>query len=261
MSEIDRLLDIMARLRDPETGCPWDVEQDFQTIAPYTVEEAFEVADAIARDDMDDLRDELGDLLFQVVFHAQMAREKDAFDFEGVVSAICEKMVRRHPHVFGGAEVADAAQQSRAWEAHKAAERADRGVRRNSILDDIPRGMPALARAQKLGGRAARAGFDWEHSEDVVEKLHEEIDELARARKGDGNIAEEIGDLLFTVVNLCRHEGVDAEGVLRSANAKFENRFRRLESRIAEEGRSPEEVGIEKLEKAWEAVKTEEDGA
>jgi len=195
MSEIDRLLEIMARLRDPRDGCPWDVEQDFQTIAPYTVEEAFEVADAIARGDMDDLQDELGDLLFQVVYHAQMAREQEAFDFADVVSTICEKMIRRHPHVFGDADISDAEQQTRAWEAHKAAERAGRGVSRNSVLEGIPRGMPALARAQKLGRRAARVGFDWEHGDDVISKLHEEIGELERARHGDGVIAEEIGEL------------------------------------------------------------------
>jgi len=255
VTDIDRLLVIMARLRHPESGCPWDLEQDFHSIAPYTVEEAFEVADAIAREDMGDLRDELGDLLFQVVYHARMAEELGAFRFRDVLDAICEKMVRRHPHVFGDEEIADASAQTRAWEAHKAAERVQRGDLRTSGLDGIPRGLPALARAQKLGRKAARVGFDWEDAGGVMHKLDEELDELRKARQGQGDVEEEIGDLLFTVVNLCRHEGVDAEGALRRASVKFERRFRALEAAVAESGRSLDEMDIAALEAIWQAVK------
>jgi MazG family protein len=252
---MDRLIEIMARLRDPDTGCPWDVEQNFATIAPYTVEEAYEVADAIARDDLADLKDELGDLLFQVVYHARMAEEAHAFAFADVVAAICDKMIRRHPHVFGEAEVADAAAQTRAWERHKEAEKAESGRRQDSDLDGIPAGMPALARAQKLGRKAARAGFDWDNVRGVLAKLEEELDELRRARAGDGIVEEEIGDILFTVVNLCRHEGVDAEGALRHANAKFERRFRQLEETVACSSRRMSDMDVRELERLWQIVK------
>ena len=255
MSEIDRLIEIMARLRDPEKGCPWDVEQDFATIAPYTIEEAYEVADAIARDDMGDLRDELGDLLFQVVYHARMAEEAGAFAFKDVAAAICEKMIRRHPHVFGEAEVADAAAQTRAWERYKEAERAEKGETATSVLDGIPVGMPALARAQKLGRKAARVGFDWGDPGGVVEKLDEEVEELRRARSGDGVVEEEIGDILFTVVNLCRHEGIDAERALRHANAKFERRFRLLETTVADSARRMTDMDLPELERLWQDAK------
>ncbi len=255
MPDMDRLLEIMARLRDPESGCPWDVEQDFDSIAPYTVEEAFEVADAIARKNMEDLRDELGDLLFQVVYHARMAEEAGMFRFGDVLEAICEKMVRRHPHVFADAEVADAREQTRAWEAHKAAERLERDDQPASILDGIPRGMPALARAQKFGRRASREGFDWEDGAGVMDKVDEELAELREARQGRGDVGEEVGDLLFTIVNLCRHDGVDAEGALRQANAKFEERFRLLEARVADSGRALSDLDSESLETLWQAVK------
>lgn len=258
MSEIDRLIDIMARLRDPKDGCPWDVEQDFTTIAPYTIEEAYEVADAIVRGDMGDLKDELGDLLFQVVYHARMAEETGAFAFDDVVAAICEKMIRRHPHVFGEAEVADAAAQTRAWERHKEAERAEKGESAASALDGIPAGMPALARAQKLGRKAARVGFDWGDSGGVVEKLEEELDELRRARRGDGVVEEEVGDILFTVVNLCRHEGIDAERALRHANAKFERRFRQLETTVTGSGRRMTDMDPPELERLWRDAKDED---
>jgi len=259
VADIGRLLDIMARLRDPDCGCPWDVEQDFHSIAPYTVEEAFEVADAIARDDMGELCDELGDLLFQVVYHARMAEEVGAFHFDDVLDAICTKMVRRHPHVFADAEIADAGAQTRAWERHKAAERIERGDHRTSRLDGIPRGMPALARAQKLGRRAAAAGFDWDDIHGVMDKLEEELAELRDARRGRGDVEDEIGDLLFTIVNLCRHEGIDAEGALRQANVKFEGRFRALEDRVAESGDVLEKMDGDALEGVWQAVK-ENDG-
>lgn len=261
MTDIDRLLVVMARLRDPVDGCPWDLEQDFHSIAPYTVEEAFEVADAIAREDMEELRDELGDLLFQVVYHARMAEELDEFRFQDVVDAICDKMIRRHPHVFGDAQVADARAQTRAWKAHKAAERSRRGRRRGSVLDGIPRGMPALARAQKLGRRAAESGFDWEDSRGVMDKLDEELVELALARAGQGQVEEEIGDLLFTVVNLCRHEGIDAEGALRKASAKFERRFRGLESRVVDGGSALQDMDAEALDDVWQSVKENDDRA
>lgn len=255
MSEVDRLLEIMARLRDPDRGCPWDVEQDFHSIAPYTVEEAFEVAEAIAREDWDELRDELGDLLFQVVYHARMAEEIEQFSFADVVQGICEKMVRRHPHVFADVEVEDAEAQARAWDRYKASERAARGKARDSVLDGIPRGMPALSRAQKLGSRASRAGFDWVDGEGVVEKLEEELEELRAARSGRGDVAEEIGDLLFTVVNLCRHEGVDAEDALRRANVKFETRFRELEQRVRDRGCRLTDLQPAELENIWQDLK------
>lgn len=255
MSDVDRLLDIMARLRDPDGGCPWDVEQDFHSIAPYTVEEAFEVADAIAREDWDELRDELGDLLFQVVYHARMAEEIGEFSFTDVVRGICEKMVRRHPHVFADVEVEDAEAQTRAWDRYKAAERVARGKARDSALDGIPRGMPALSRAQKLGSRASRVGFDWADREGVVDKLEEEFEELRRARSGQGNVAEEIGDLLFTIVNLCRHEGIDAEGALRRANVKFETRFRELEQRVRDRGCQLADLQPAELENVWQDLK------
>ena len=258
MADVERLLEIMARLRDPEDGCPWDVEQDFRSIAPYTVEEAFEVADAIARGDMQDLRDELGDLLFQVVYHTQMATELGLFDFDQVLEGICDKMVRRHPHVFGDAQVEDAAAQSQAWERHKAAERASSGKHRHSALDAVPTGMPALARAQKLGSRAARHGFDWKDTGGVLEKLREEMAELEQARHGRGVLEEEIGDLLFTLVNLCRHEGIDAEGALRHANAKFERRFRAVEKRLSDEGQSMASTDAGQLERLWDDVKSAE---
>ncbi len=256
MTDVDRLLAIMARLRAPEGGCPWDLEQTFRSIAPYTIEEAYEVADAIARQDMEELRDELGDLLFQVAYHARMAEEIGAFRFDDVLEAICEKMIRRHPHVFGDAQVADATAQTRAWESHK---RAERGDRCTSVLDGIPRGMPALTRAQKLGRRAAGAGFDWNDAGGVMDKLEEELAELREAQRGRGEVEEELGDLLFTIVNLCRHEGVDAEGALRRANAKFESRFRALEGRVADSGRSLAEMDIEALEYLWQAVKESDD--
>ena len=258
MSDIERLIEIMARLRDPETGCPWDVEQNFATIAPYTVEEAYEVADAITRDDLVDLKDELGDLLFQVVYHARMAEEAGAFGFADVVAAICDKMIRRHPHVFGEAEVADATAQTRAWERHKEAEKAESGRRHDSVLDGIPVGMPGLARAQNIGRKAARAGFDWDDARGVLDKLDEELDELRRARAGAGVVEEEIGDVLFTLVNLCRHEGIDAESALRHANAKFERRFRRLEERVAGSSRRMTDMDLPELERLWREAKGDE---
>ncbi|NBB92503.1 MAG: nucleoside triphosphate pyrophosphohydrolase [Gammaproteobacteria bacterium] len=233
---IERLLGIMARLRDPERGCPWDVQQDFRTIAPYTIEEAHEVADAIERGDLDDLRDELGDLLFQVVFHARMAEERAAFAFDDVVEAIADKLVRRHPHVFGDARFADAEEQTANWEAIKAAERAQKGESDSSVLAGVSRGLPALRRSVKLQKRAARVGFDWPEASPVFDKIREEAEELEQAVAADDpdNIEEEVGDLLFAVTNLARKLAVDPGSALRRANHKFERRFRGMEALAAE---------------------------
>ena len=240
MKEIEDLLEIMRRLRDPQTGCPWDREQTFRTIAPYTLEEAYEVADAIERDDLAGLKDELGDLLFQVVFHARMAEEAGRFGFADVARGLAEKMRRRHPHVFGDARVEDAAAQTEAWEAHKAREAEARGEPRGA-LDGIPVGLPSLVRAQKLGKRAARVGFDWPDVGGVLAKLEEETGELREAVDGlpeaPERAEEELGDLLFTLANLARHLGADAEGALRRANLKFEQRFGYIEARLAADGR------------------------
>ncbi len=266
MSPISRLLDIMARLRDPEGGCPWDLEQSFATIVPHTIEEAHEVAEAISAEDWASLRDELGDLLFQVVFYARMAAEKDLFDFDDVVEGICGKMVRRHPHVFGDAKVDSATAQTREWEAHKAAEReaeADAHGRSASALDGVARGLPALTRAAKLQVRAARTGFDWREVMPVLDKIAEEVDEM-RTEVRDGavpeRLADELGDLLFACVNLARHTEVDAEAALRGANAKFERRFRRVETLLAERGRNPDESTLEEMDRLWDRAKAEERG-
>jgi nucleoside triphosphate diphosphatase len=261
---IERLLGVMARLRDPHGGCPWDLEQDFASIAPYTIEEAYEVADAIARGDLEHLKDELGDLLLQVVYHAQMAKEAGLFDFEQVAAAIADKMVRRHPHVFGTAEVASARAQSHAWDAAKAAERADKAEAAggtHAILDDVPLGLPALLRAAKLQRRAARVGFDWPEAAQVLDKIEEEIAEL-RAELEDGASAErlsdEIGDLLFAAVNLARHLDVDAEAALRQANDKFERRFRAIEQALRARGRRLEDASLDEMEALWQEAKASE---
>lgn len=253
---MDALLEVMRRLRDPERGCPWDRQQTFATIAPYTLEEAFEVADAIERGDLGALREELGDLLFQVVFHARLAEEQGAFDFAAVARGLADKMRRRHPHVFGAAEVADAADQTVAWESHKAQERRGRG---EGVLDGVPAALPALARAQKLGRRAARVGFDWPDAAGVLGKVAEESRELEEAMASRAMapeaVEEELGDLLFTLAQLARHLEVDAEGALRRASLKFERRFRAMEARLEEAGQCPEEVGAEELERLWNEAK------
>lgn len=249
---IVRLRVIMARLRDPARGCPWDREQTFATIAPFTIEEAYEVADAIARNEPAALRDELGDLLFQVVFHARLAEERDWFDFDAVASAICDKLERRHPHVFGDEDIQTAADQSRAWDAHKARERSSRG--NAGLLDDVPLALPALARAAKLGKRAARVRFDWPDAGGVRAKVDEELREVDSAQDAAG-IAEEIGDLLFTVANWARHLGVDPEESLRLANAKFERRFRQMEKLAAERSMALGELDPDGLERLWAAAK------
>jgi nucleoside triphosphate diphosphatase len=261
---LDRLLDIMARLRDPERGCPWDREQDFASIAPYTIEEAYEVADAIGRRDMAALKDELGDLLFQVVFHARMAEETGAFAFADVAEAISEKMVRRHPHVFGAAEIDSAAAQTKAWEDQKADEREvrsrDAGIRA-SVLDGVALALPALARADKIARRAARIGFDWPEARLVFSKIREECAELEAALDEDGAepeaVEEELGDLLFAVANLARKLEIDPETALRRATGKFERRFRRVEA-LSKERRIG--ADIEALEALWQEVKASERG-
>jgi ATP diphosphatase len=259
MSAVDRLLAIMARLRDKDRGCPWDVEQTFETIVPYTIEEAYEVADAIERGDMDDLRSELGDLLFQVVFHARMAEERGSFDFTEVADAISDKLVRRHPHVFG-AELAkaDGAAQKARWEDIKAEER--KAKAQTGVLDDVPVGLPALARAAKLTKRAARVGFDWPSTEEVFAKLDEEVAELrAEIAAGDtARAAEEMGDLLFVLANLARKLGVEPEDALRGANAKFIRRFAFIEAALARDGRRPEESTLEEMDALWDAAKADE---
>jgi MazG family protein len=257
----DDLLRIMAKLRDPDGGCPWDVEQDFSTIAPYTIEEAYEVADAIEQGDMDALRGELGDLLLQVVFHAQMASEAGHFAYADVVQAVSEKMVVRHPHVFGDGAVADADAQTRAWEDQKAAERARKALadgRVPSVLDDVARGLPALMRAEKLQKRAARVGFDWPTPAPVFDKVREELDEVAEvieAGSDPARLEDELGDLLFTCVNLARKLGADPETALRRTISKFERRFRAVESAAAADGNSLKDMDIDQLEEMWVAAK------
>jgi ATP diphosphatase len=256
---MEDLLAIMARLRDPERGCPWDVQQDFASIASYTIEEAYEVADAIDRGDYDDLCDELGDLLLQVVFHAQMANERGLFDFGDVAHAIADKMLRRHPHVFGEAHYADVAEQTRAWEAIKAAERAGRGeAHEASALAGISRGLPEWKRAAKLQQRAATVGFEWREAGPMLDKLAEEVDEVRAEFDRDADIErleDELGDVLFVTANLARHAGVDFSRALRRANAKFERRFRTMEALAAAEGRPLAERKLEEQEALWQEAK------
>ncbi len=258
--DIVALLDIMRTLRNPNGGCPWDVEQTFASIAPYTIEEAYEVAGAIAEENWDGLKDELGDLLFQVVFHARMAEERGLFDFAGVVAAVTDKMVRRHPHVFGDLAGIDTAEaQVDAWEEHKARERA--GKPDAGLLDDVPRALPALTRALKLQKRAASVGFDWDSAPKVVEKLAEEAQEIVEAKAagaGQAEIEEEIGDLLFVVANLARHLKVQPEDALRAANEKFSRRFCFIEQGLRAQGKSPADATLDEMESLWQQAKHEE---
>ena len=254
-----RLLDIMAQLRHPETGCPWDLRQDFASLIPYTLEEAYEVAEAAERGDAEDLREELGDLLLQVVFHARIAEERALFDFEAVAEAIATKLIRRHPHVFGEADFATDAERHQFWEESKLAEQREKGkaAATDSVLGKIPPGLPALMTAQKLQSRAARHGFDWPDIEPVFAKLHEELDELRAAHQaGDAaNIREEMGDLLFVIANLARHLEVDAEACLRDGNAKFIRRFRHIEQRVAERGSVLTDHTLAELDAYWDEAK------
>lgn len=255
---INRLLTIMEKLRDPNGGCPWDLEQTFDSIAPYTVEEAFEVAEAIARHQPDEIRDELGDLLFQVVFHSQMAREKGWFDFDDVANTISDKMVRRHPHVFAGVE-SDKEAVKQNWEVIKAEERKQKGAERQSVLDGVPEGLPALQRSAKLQKKASRVGFDWNTPDEVVEQLHSELDELKDALSGmdEQHIDEEFGDVLFTLVNLSRHLHLDAEQSLRRGAEKFSRRFRDMEAQAKESGKTIDDYDRDELEQLWRRAKKE----
>ncbi len=263
-SPLNRLLEIMERLRDPKTGCPWDKEQTFRTIAPYTIEEAYEVADAIEEGDMVALKEELGDLLFQVVFYAEMGREAGHFDFHAIAGAIAEKMTRRHPHVFEDMTYDTAEDRMEAWEKEKSAERHAKSRHKGdtpSILDDVPSALPALLRAEKLQKRAARVGFDWPQAAQVLDKIEEEMAELRAEMDGKSTIArqeDEIGDLFFALANLARHLKIDPESALRHTNAKFERRFRHIETRLAEAGRSPGEASLEEMEALWLQAKKEE---
>ena len=255
MRSIEKLLEVMRALRNPETGCPWDVDQDFSSIAPYTIEEAYEVADAIAREDFDELRSELGDLLFQVVFYAQMGSEKGYFDFDDIANGISDKLIRRHPHVFGSAEERQAGKVDGSWEEIKEQERA--GDADASAVAGVARALPALKRAQKLGKRAARVGFDWPDRRGVHAKIHEELAELEDAigaREAD-RIEDELGDVLFAVVNLARHLDIDPERALTGANSKFERRFREMEAGLGVEGLEFAKMDLEALDQRWRKAK------
>jgi ATP diphosphatase len=263
--DISGLLEIMAALRTPHTGCPWDLEQNFATIASYTIEEAYEVADAIARGDLADLRDELGDLLLQVVFHARMAQEQGAFAFGDVVQAITEKMLRRHPHVFGDADARRPDAVKGLWERIKAEEKAARAAQKGAAAPDgalagVPTALPAMMRAQKLQTKAGQVGFDWNDPQAVLAKIREETEEVANAlARGDQAAAgQEVGDLLFAAVNLARHLDQDAEGLLRSTNRKFERRFGAVESALARQGRSPTQASLQEMDALWDAAKEAE---
>lgn len=262
LSHIESLLQIMAKLRDPDGGCPWDLEQNFATIAPYTIEEAYEVADAIELGDMSELRDELGDLLLQVVFHAQMAKEAKEFQFEDVVRAICEKMIRRHPHVFGDEKARAAGTVSTRWEEIKAEEKAAKGKSKGrSLLDDVPMALPALTRALKLQKRAATVGFDWPSTANVLDKLNEEMLELSHelAKGGDKDrLEDEFGDILFVYANLARHLEIDPEAALRRTNAKFRRRFGRIEEKLAAQNRALTDSNLEEMDAMWNEAKREE---
>jgi len=272
MYQLDDLLHLMARLRDPQHGCPWDLRQDYASIVPHTLEEAYEVADAIAKQDFPQVRDELGDLLFQVVYYSQLGHEDGHFDFAQVVDGITRKLVRRHPHVFPDGDLhgpldlprLDEATIKRRWEEIKAEERAEKAMapEQLSLLDDVPAALPALSRAAKLQKRAANVGFDWADATPVVAKIQEELDEVrdAMANGQAAQVAEEVGDLLFVMVNLARHLHVDAEDALRQANAKFERRFRYIEEALKAQGRTPQEASLEEMDAFWDAAKVEEKG-
>ncbi|MCP4072217.1 MAG: nucleoside triphosphate pyrophosphohydrolase [Hyphomicrobiales bacterium] len=267
---ITNLVEIMAALRTPNTGCPWDLEQDFASISPYTIEEAYEVADAIERQDWDDLRDELGDLLLQPVYHARMAEEAGLFNFADVVEAITTKMIRRHPHVFGDGDARSSGMAKGAWEEIKAQEKADKVHRKStaaktktavsSILDDVPSNLPALQTAVKLQRKAARVGFDWDNPGQVIDKLREEVEELTEAMAGGDNkqIEGEIGDLLFTIANLARHFGQEPDNALRKSNNKFRRRFSFVENEIEKSGTKLEETGQSQMDRLWDEAKRQE---
>ena len=256
--QLDRIIEIMRQLRNPETGCPWDVEQDFASIAPYTIEEAYEVADAVQRGDTDDIRDELGDLLLQVVFQARIAEEAGLFSLADVARSISDKMIERHPHVFGDEGRPQLAEQSGRWEAIKAEERARKG--NTGILDDVATGLPPMLRALKLQKRAARVGFDWVDMDDIIAKLHEETDELREEVASDpadqARIQDEVGDVLFVAVNLARRAGVDPETALMACNSKFESRFRYIEEQAENMSKDMKDMSLDEMERLWQAAKT-----
>ena len=260
--EIARLLEIMAALRTPQTGCPWDLAQNFSTIAPYTLEEAYEVADAIARGDLADLKDELGDLLLQVVFHARMAQEQGAFDFGDVVQAITEKLIRRHPHVFADETSSTPRAVEGLWERIKAEEKAANKIGQTGALASVPVALPALSRALKLQAKASKVGFDWNDPRAVLRKIREEADEieaeLARSERDKAATAAEVGDLLFAVVNLARHLDADPEAVLRQTNVKFERRFAAIERALAARGKAPQEASLAEMDRLWNEAKEAE---
>ncbi len=265
--DISRLIEIMAALRNPDGGCPWDLEQDFSTIKHYTIEEAYEVADTIERGDFDHLCEELGDLLLQPIYHAQMASELGLFDFGDVVEAITAKLIRRHPHVFGDVSASSAGEVTHRWEAIKAEERAGKAKGKGngappSLLDDVPRALPALSRAEKLDKRAARAGFDWPDVDAVIAKVREEVDEVAEAVHGgdEKKTREELGDLLFAVASLARHLGLEPEAALTEANLKFTRRFHHVEARCRQEGLTVQEAGMERLDAFWNEIRTRDKG-
>jgi ATP diphosphatase len=266
--DIQRLIEIMAALRTPGTGCPWDLKQDFSTIAPYTIEEAHEVADAIARGDLEDLKDELGDLLLQVVFHARMAQEQSTFEFGDVVQSITEKLIRRHPHVFGDTANLTPEQVKGLWDKIKAEEKAERALRRGSddetgALAGIPSGLPALARALKLQQKASKVGFDWNDPRAVLAKIREEADEIEAAldQMDRAAASDEIGDLMFALVNLARHLDVDADAALRATNTKFERRFRSIEAALTKLGKTPDQATLSEMDALWDDAKAAERSA
>lgn len=258
--DIQRLIEIMQQLRNPDGGCPWDLQQTYRTIVPHTLEEAYEVADAIERDDYIELQDELGDLLFQVIFYAQLAKEENRFEFADIVQSICDKLERRHPHVFGDKQVTDAAEQTQHWEQLKANERKAKAAetRPHSVLDGIAHTLPAVSVAHKLQKRVAQVGFDWPDEQGVIDKVKEELQEIEQAWSEPEDRAEEIGDLLFTCVNLARHAGLDTETVLRQSNRKFENRFRAMERKLDEQGKPVAKATAAEMESAWETIKTQD---
>ena len=267
--DIERLVEIMARLRDPDSGCPWDIEQTHETIVPYTIEETYEVVDAIERGDMVDLREELGDFVLQAVYHAQLAAERDDFDFGDVIQSITTKMIRRHPHVFGDEAARTAGQAKGAWDRIKAEEKAERRAARRAAglpddpsghLDAVPNALPAVAEAHELQRRAAKVGFDWPETPPVIDKVAEELDEVRGALDGDGsNVADEIGDLLFAAINLARHAGINPESALRATNRKFRRRFAKVEAGVAGDGVRLADADLDAMERHWNAAKRDED--
>ena len=263
-SPIDQLLDLMSQLRDPEVGCEWDIEQTPETIAPYTIEEAYEVADAIASGDVDQLKDELGDLLFQIIFYSQMSREKGGFDFDDVAEGITIKMRNRHPHVFGTAKKRSPEEQNIAWEVQKAQERKEKARKtghRESALDGVALAFPSLIRAQKIQKRAAEQGFDWPDLAPVIAKVREELEELEieiEASSPTQRIGDELGDLFFAAVNLARHVDIDAETALKKATEKFERRFRYIENKLRSAGKEPKQTGLEEMERLWSKAKAQD---